>query len=1239
MNMSIRLLTMALFALFLNPSSAADALLSSWYTTNSGKYARVYETTTKKNNGNTSTTWTNQPLPVYSDVQVVQSSTSWVYVQYGGLASHVMGPWLNPQGGVFQFWPTNQHGIRRFPRSPAVQSGTKDSTSGGYSGLFVNGVAIFNALDGQAWDGSQIQGQAPHTQSTYYWHRNAPVAESFNFDDALGHQPPSGIYHTHQNPIGLRYQLGDHVDYNSSTKAYSESAAAVSVHSPIIGWAHDGYPVYGPYGYSTATDTNSGVRRMVSGYVKRDGSNGTDSLNSNRSIIPAWYARYRQNHFGGGYSTTASASRPNTNTFANGSYTYPLGTFAQDWEYLGDLGKTQGTDFDLDEYNGRFCKTPEYPSGTYVYFAAIDSSGASTYPYVFAFEFYGNATGGSVSSISESVSTNYVGGPNTALAMQTPSVNVNNSTVTLVWSSVEGGTYQVESSTNQSVWTATLASVPSQGLTTTTNFTGTNGTAYARVTRTALASYDSATTGTFTSTQTDTESYSLTTLSIDTQPQSQTADPGTNVTFTVVASGITPFSYQWRFNGTNLVGATSSGYTVNSVTTNHAGNYQVVVTNSSGSITSSIAVLTVNGDPNITTQPSSQTITEGNSATFSVVATGTAPLTYQWRFNGTNLSGATSSSYTVNTAATNNAGPYSVLVTSGAGSLLSSNATLTVNATNTGSYGGDVQVTGWFTTSSGRYARLYETTAAQTAGTTVTTWSRGAGVQTLPAYAGIQEISYSTDWVYIRTTGLGFHNMGPWYLDSNKTQLFPNYPANTKTLWRFPRNPAAATSSTLTSLGAIGYFVDGVAMFDGQDGYYWNGTAEAQSGSGGLWNRDAFPEEGVSFDPGNAHQEQTGTYHYHANPLALRYLLGDNVSYNATTKVWTETAGTPTKHSPLIGWVRDGYPIYGPYGYSSALDSSSGIRRMTTGYALRDGQSNTVNLASTGRHTLPAWAARARSRSATLSAGEYGPNVTGIYTVGRYHEDYEYLGDVGYTQGTHFDLDEHNGRFCKTPEYPNGTYAYFMTINSSGTPVYPYNIGRVFYGNATGGAVTSISESVTTNYLGGANATLKLATPTVSGTTVTLTWSATEGGTYTVEKTTNVTAAGWTTKASGLSPTQNTGTAIFSDTDSLGFYRVARTALANYDSGSTGGGGGGGTVTFNATFATTPPLPPQGAIQAAAVGGVTATITSYNQTSGAVSLQFDNSSLAAGNYSATISFTPPGQSQQTLTSSNQYTKN
>ncbi|KAF0176312.1 MAG: Uncharacterized protein FD161_3098 [Limisphaerales bacterium] len=568
-------------------------------------------------------------------------------------------------------------------------------------------------------------------------------------------------------------------------------------------------------------------------------------------------------------------------------------------------------------------------------------------------------------------------------------------------------------------------------------------------------------------------------------------------------------------------------------------------------------------------------------------------------------------------------------------------------------------ISSWFTRDSGRYARIYETLANQSAGTTSLTWSRGAVAQTLPAYAGVQEISSSASYVYVRTTGLGFHNMGPWYLDAGKSQLFPNLPGNTATLWRFPRTPSASASPTLTTLGAIGYFVDGVAMFDGQDGYYWNGTAEAQSGTGGLWNRDAYPEEGVSFDPGNAHQEQTGTYHYHANPLALRFQLGDNVTYNAGTKTWSETAGTPTKHSPILGWVKDGYPIYGPYGYSSPSNSSSGIRRMTTGYLLRNGQNGTVNLATTGRVTLPAWAARGRVRSATLAANEFGPNVTGIYTIGRYHEDYEYLGDVGQTQGVNFDLDEHNGRFCVTPEFPNGTYAYFMTINSSGTPVYPYNIGRVFKGTTSGGPVTSITETVTTNFVGGPNVPVNVARPTVSGGTVTLAWSAAEGGTYTVESRSEVNGS-WTPVATGVALTGNAGSRAVTPAGSRAFYRVARTALASYSTtaAGTGGGGGGGGTPLPPTIASVTPnsgtasasatvtitlggtnLPPADAVPTSVtLGSASGTGISYNGS--AVSATF-TLPVTTGLQNVVVTFPAPptGGVALTITGTNVFTVN
>ncbi len=88
--------------------------------------------------------------------------------------------------------------------------------------------------------------------------------------------------------------------------------------------------------------------------------------------------------------------------------------------------------------------------------------------------------------------------------------------------------------------------------------------------------------------------------------------------------------------------------------------------------------------------------------------------------------------------------------------------TLTVLLVTCLSAAADPLLSSWYTKDSGKYARLFTATAAETAGTSVTTWSRGAGVQNAPAYSGVQEISYSANYVYIRSTGLASHLMGPW---------------------------------------------------------------------------------------------------------------------------------------------------------------------------------------------------------------------------------------------------------------------------------------------------------------------------------------------------------------------------------------------------------------------------------------------------------------------------------------------
>ena len=168
--------------------------------------------------------------------------------------------------------------------------------------------------------------------------------------------------------------------------------------------------------------------------------------------------------------------------------------------------------------------------------------------------------------------------------------------------------------------------------------------------------------------------------SIASQPQGESVVVGGSAGFGVTASGTAPFGYQWNFNGAALDGATNAALSITNVQMSQGGNYMVVVTNSISAATSAVAVLTVasNGSaPFITAQPNGQTVVAGGNAAFSVGATGTAPLKYQWTLNGTNLSGATNTNYTVSGAQSRNAGTYTVTVTNIFGSTNSA-AVLTV---------------------------------------------------------------------------------------------------------------------------------------------------------------------------------------------------------------------------------------------------------------------------------------------------------------------------------------------------------------------------------------------------------------------------------------------------------------------------------------------------------------------------------------------------------------------------------
>jgi hypothetical protein len=167
---------------------------------------------------------------------------------------------------------------------------------------------------------------------------------------------------------------------------------------------------------------------------------------------------------------------------------------------------------------------------------------------------------------------------------------------------------------------------------------------------------------------------------ITNQPVSVTTNVGNNVTFSVTNGGTAPLSYQWYFNtNTALASQTNASATLASVQLTNAGTYSVVITNSTGSVTSSFALLTVWQPPLITNQPASVTNVAGGNATFTVAAGGVPALAYQWQFNGnTPLPGSTNTVLPLTGLRASQAGAYSVVITNSAGSVTSSAASLLI---------------------------------------------------------------------------------------------------------------------------------------------------------------------------------------------------------------------------------------------------------------------------------------------------------------------------------------------------------------------------------------------------------------------------------------------------------------------------------------------------------------------------------------------------------------------------------
>jgi hypothetical protein len=301
----------------------------------------------------------------------------------------------------------------------------------------------------------------------------------------------------------------------------------------------------------------------------------------------------------------------------------------------------------------------------------------------------------------------------------------------------------------------------------------------------------------------------------------------------------------------------------------------------------------------------------------------------------------------------------------------------------------------------------------------------------------VQTVSYSSNWVYVKTEGIPAYITGP-FLDGN-----PSIATNQNAIFKITLAPTQNTGTlSNTTGGDIGIFINGVALFDFRDGASWNNSAQKMEGGPGggtgdmVWNRDAVVAERAGFDCSKGHPAM-GNYHHHQNPSAFNL----DLKVLSTICNLYEADGLYTidslHHSPLIGYAYDGFPIYGAYGYKN-VNGTGGIVRMKSSYTLRNITTRTTYF--TG---------------ATVTAG---PDVSSTYPLGYFREDYQYNGTSVSTPDY---LDAHNGRFCVTPEYPNGTYAYFCTVDSNWNSAYPYVVGPTFYGVVSAAKVSSITEAVT----------------------------------------------------------------------------------------------------------------------------------------------------------------------------------
>ncbi|NOT58995.1 MAG: YHYH protein [Acidobacteria bacterium] len=239
----------------------------------------------------------------------------------------------------------------------------------------------------------------------------------------------------------------------------------------------------------------------------------------------------------------------------------------------------------------------------------------------------------------------------------------------------------------------------------------------------------------------------------------------------------------------------------------------------------------------------------------------------------------------------------------------------------------------------------------------------------------VHSVNPTEKHIEIRSAGLSLYDLGALQAPNDHLERIRQL------RFRIPRCPIPAKQSIGARPDVWGVFVNGVPIYN-------------------LFEATSYQEQNL----------------WHFDPLAQR----DN-SHPINLGMLPNLIADGTRHSPLLGYAFDGYPIYGPWGFGAAGE----LRRMHSGYRLRH---------ITRRTAL--------ANGIVLTPAQYGPPVNDEYPLGTFVEDYEFDSCLG-------DLDEFNGRFAVTPEYPQGTYAYVLSTDAQGRLAFPYLLTGQYAGRVT----------------------------------------------------------------------------------------------------------------------------------------------------------------------------------------------